>query len=388
MDHAPIPNTENDKRTDLPFNTMLTLCIVLLSEPISSTILFPFVYFMVKDFGIKEQDIGFYVGFVSSSYFFAQLLTSVFWGYFSDRCGRRPALLIGLVGNTITMLMFGISTSLAFAIVSRTACGLLNGNIGVAKSVLGEITDNTNRAAAFSIIGLTYGVGTIIGPAIGGILSNPNENLPFLFGNNRFLAQYPYFLPCALSALISIVGYLFGSFYLPETCKNVGGYQVISPDTSADTVALDEAEFEPIAIEETGFGMNALFVALTYAALAFHDIIFVEIFPLWAVAKPGIGLGFDGAQIGICLSVVGVFTLVCAIFLYPSIAKRTTSLTIFRVSSALFVLISPVFPLISTYISPANNGIYLWAALLLVLGIRSMIENFAYTSVMILVHLN
>jgi MFS family permease len=71
----------------------------------------------------------------------------------SDKIGRRPVLLIGLIGNTITILAFGQSHTLTWAIASRAACGFLNGNIGVAKSVMGEITDATNQAKGFSIFG-------------------------------------------------------------------------------------------------------------------------------------------------------------------------------------------------------------------------------------------
>jgi MFS family permease len=71
----------------------------------------------------------------------------------SDRVGRRPILLLGLIGNTVTMLLFGVSHSLWWCIMARSLCGILNGNVGVAKSMIGEITDSTNEASGFSIVG-------------------------------------------------------------------------------------------------------------------------------------------------------------------------------------------------------------------------------------------
>jgi MFS family permease len=145
------PTTTSQTPTPLPFKTMCILCFVILAEPISMTILFPFIYFMVRDFGIAdEKETGYYVGFIASSFSFAQFLTSVFWGWTSDRIGRRPVLLIGLIGNSVTNISFGLSKSLAWALTSRAACGFLNGNIGVAKCIMGEITDNSNKALAFS----------------------------------------------------------------------------------------------------------------------------------------------------------------------------------------------------------------------------------------------
>lgn len=124
----------------------------------------------------------------ASSFFFAQFCTSIFWGYMSDRYGRRPILLLGLIGSTIASLFFGLSKSLAWAIVSRSMCGLLNGmthrmffsfvllktnlqifiplqhhigNVGVAKSMLGEIADPSNQSQAFGVFGFAWGIGMV-----------------------------------------------------------------------------------------------------------------------------------------------------------------------------------------------------------------------------------
>ena len=127
---APIANMKVSASDDLPLKTMLILCIVILSEPLSMTILFPFVVFMIRDFNIEEANIGYFVGFVASSFSLAQLLTSAGWGALSDRIGRRPVLLMGLFGNAITMISFGLSKSLVWCLISRFCCGMLNGNIG------------------------------------------------------------------------------------------------------------------------------------------------------------------------------------------------------------------------------------------------------------------
>ncbi len=83
----------------------------------------------MKSFEISndEKDIGMYVGLIASSFSVAQFLTSILWGHLSDRIGRRPVMLIGLFGNFISMILFGFSQSLGWAIFSRALCGILNG---------------------------------------------------------------------------------------------------------------------------------------------------------------------------------------------------------------------------------------------------------------------
>ncbi|KAJ3275047.1 hypothetical protein HDV01_001553 [Terramyces sp. JEL0728] len=280
---------EEHTETPLPFFTMAILCIVILSEPISSSILFPFVYFMVRDFKIcKEQDIGYYVGFISSSFFLAQVVTSMWWGWISDRYGRRPVLLVGLIGNSITMVLFGFSHSLPWAIATRAACGFLNGNIGAAKSVLGEITDSSNRANAFALIGLCFGIGSIVGPILGGLLSDPVTNFPAVFGASVLFKENPYLLPCLCSAMITVVGFVVGYLYLPETCKNLGGYVPINANEefygeevdveNESAVEGDIPEAISVPATSTGIGKAAIAVALAYALLALQDIVYIEVF--------------------------------------------------------------------------------------------------------------
>jgi MFS family permease len=105
----------------------------------------------------------------------------MFWGSLSDRFGRRPILLLGLLGNLSTIILFGFSETFVWTIAARAANGLLNGNIGVAKSYLLEVSDDTNSAKAFGVLGVTWGVGVMIGPVIGGYLSNPVDKHPHIF---------------------------------------------------------------------------------------------------------------------------------------------------------------------------------------------------------------
>ncbi|KAF9899799.1 hypothetical protein BX616_002840, partial [Lobosporangium transversale] len=165
----------------------------------------------------SEDEIGFFCGLIASSFFFAQFCTSIFWGFMSDRYGRRPILLIGLCGTAIACTSFGLSKSLPWAIISRSMCGLLNGNVGVAKSMLGEIADKSNQSQAFGVFGFAWGIGMIVGPVLGGYLADPAKNFPEIFGELQFFIEYPYFLPCFVAAIGSLIGFIIGYFFLEET---------------------------------------------------------------------------------------------------------------------------------------------------------------------------
>ena len=127
--------------------TLFLVGCIVLAEPLASTILFPFIFFMVKDFGIEDEKlIGSRAGLISihsisssvhqsliqisvlaSAFFMGQMITTSSWGYISDKYGRKPVLLIGLLGSATSMVFFGLSKSLAWAVISRGVCGLLNG---------------------------------------------------------------------------------------------------------------------------------------------------------------------------------------------------------------------------------------------------------------------
>lgn len=86
------------------------------------------------------QKLGYFAGLIASSYYLSQLFSSFFWGYLSDIVGRRPILLIGVTLGSLSCCLFGFSKWLWWAILSRFLFGLLNGNLGVTKSYLTEIT--------------------------------------------------------------------------------------------------------------------------------------------------------------------------------------------------------------------------------------------------------
>lgn len=97
-----------------------------------------------------------------STFFLAQTLFVLQWGRLSDKIGRKPVVLIGISGLALSMLCFGLSRSFPAIVASRSLAGLLNGNAGVLKAMMGEITDETNAAQGFSFIPMVWVAGSTL----------------------------------------------------------------------------------------------------------------------------------------------------------------------------------------------------------------------------------
>jgi MFS transporter, DHA1 family, tetracycline resistance protein len=129
------------------------------------------------------------VGLLFASYSIMQLLFTPVLGRLSDRYGRRPVLLLSLLGTAAGFLMLGLATSIWMLFMGRIIDGISGGNISTAQAYIADVTTPENRAKGMGIIGAAFGLGFIFGPAIGGILSRWSIELPFLFAAGLALAN-------------------------------------------------------------------------------------------------------------------------------------------------------------------------------------------------------
>ena len=107
-----------------------------------------------------------------SCFYAVEAICVLQWGRASDRIGRKPVLLGGLLGLTLSMIGFGVSKQYWALVLSRCAEGALNGNIGVTKSMMAEITDHTNRARGFAFMPMIWSLGSTLGWVIVHVGSN------------------------------------------------------------------------------------------------------------------------------------------------------------------------------------------------------------------------
>eukprot|EP01121_Diplochlamys_sp_Union-15-3_P010263 TRINITY_DN2872_c0_g1_i1.p1 TRINITY_DN2872_c0_g1~~TRINITY_DN2872_c0_g1_i1.p1 ORF type:complete len:539 (-),score=39.89 TRINITY_DN2872_c0_g1_i1:44-1660(-) len=205
-------------KDQIPRRKLIPVLILLYCESFNSTSIFTYVQYLVFDLkqDLTLEEVGNYAGLVASCWFLAQFLSSYVWGRASDKFGRRPILLLGVTGSLISCLVFGFSISLPMAIVSRSLNGLLNGNIGIVKTYVAEITTSATQAKAFSYVGLMWGIGAISGSFIGGITARPAENYPKYFSKDGFFGKFPYAAPNLISASVTLAGLVSCYLFLTE----------------------------------------------------------------------------------------------------------------------------------------------------------------------------
>lgn len=385
--------------TPLPKLPFFVICCVVLSESFSITMIFPFLARMVRDFGVSnEEDIGFYAGWIASSFNLAQFIAAFMWGRVSDYIGRKPVILIGLGGNVLMNFLFGWSTSLWYAILARSLNGFLNGNIGVAKTVLGEITDETNQAWGFGVFGFLWGVGMITGPLMAGFLSNAHEKAPHIIKFGSIFHRFPYLLPCIVASLIALCGFLVGLFFLKETLPNPPGCQSLEEEEYLLSQRKKSTELKEVAQsngtdpETKKFGIwdmltnrSILLSSITYAIVAFSTMVFDEVFAIWSTYghEEG-GINFSSTDIGYTYVINGAMLFFCQVAVFPPLAKRFGYLRTIQVASFILIFVHPPVPVLG--LVPFEHKWKVWVGLAFILAVRTICLNLCFAAVMILVN--
>ena len=121
------------------------------------------------------------IGILLASYSFMQFLASPVLGWFSDRYGRKPVLLCSLIGSATGYILMADATSLPMLFLARILAGVAGASVGTASAYIADITPPENRSKRMGLIGAAFGIGFVLGPAIGGLLSQWSVVAPFWF---------------------------------------------------------------------------------------------------------------------------------------------------------------------------------------------------------------
>jgi len=153
---------------------LLVIFLTILVNLIGFGIIIPLLPFYAETFGASP----FVVGMLFGSFSVAQLIASPLLGHWSDHWGRRPVLIFSLLGTVVSFVMLAVAHSLALLFAARIVDGLSGGNITTARAYIADVTDESNRAKAFGMLGASFGLGFILGPAISGFFVKISYTAP------------------------------------------------------------------------------------------------------------------------------------------------------------------------------------------------------------------
>lgn len=326
----------------VPYKELFIIWVVVLATALPISSLFPFLYFMVRDFNIakEEEDISYYAGYVGSTYMLGRVLTSVFWGRVADRYGRKVVIIFGTFTVVVLNTLFGLSINFWMAIATRFLLGSLNGVLGPIKAYASELVQDEYQPLALSTVSTAWGTGLIIGPALGGFLAQPADKFPAIFSQESIFGRFPYFLPCLAISLLALV-IAIACFWLPETLHMPELHKVPCHDSLEKLeCAHGSDETEDTDGKRKTDSTGSLFMnwplmssILVYCVFSLHDMAYTEIFSLWAVSPRKLGgLNYSTDGVGEILAISGFGLLVFQLFLFPPLERRFGFLTLARVS--------------------------------------------------------
>ena len=313
-------------------------------------VIFTTVFIDLIGFGIVIPVLPFYaegtafnatprmVGLLFASYSIMQLIFSPVLGSLSDKYGRRPVLLLSIIGTGIGFLILGLATTVLMLFVGRILDGITGGNISTAQAYIADITTKENRAKGMGLIGAAFGLGFIFGPAIGGILSQWGIHVPFFFAATL----------CFANAILLY-------FRLPET---------VTPDHPAKNSAAGGRSWRQVllSLKEP----RLAFVLIIYFLFIVAFSIMTTSFSLYTMFR----FGYDAQHTGYLFAYVGLIAVIIQGGLIGRLVKRFGELPLVIFGAFCFAISLFAVP----FVGPAAGGL---AGLLIGGGVFSMGNSLA-----------
>ena len=313
-------------------------------------VIFTTVFIDLVGFGIVIPVLPFYaegtafnatprtVGLLFASYSIMQLIFSPILGGLSDKHGRRPVLLLSIIGTGIGFLVLGFAKTIFMLFLGRILDGITGGNISTAQAYIADITTKENRAKGMGLIGAGFGLGFIFGPAIGGILSGWGIHVPFFFA-------------AALCFANAILLY----FRLPET---------VTANHPAKTSAAGGRGFRHLV--NSFKDPQLAFVLVIYFLFIVSFSIMTTAFSLYTMFR----FGYDAQHTGYLFAYVGLIAVIIQGGLIGKLVKRFGELPLVIFGALCFAISLFAVP----FVGPAAGGL---AALLIGGGVFSMGNSLA-----------
>ena len=417
----------------------MVLAVIALSEQTALNSISPYLPEMTSTFPeVGPSQVGLYVGTIASVFALAQFTTGFFWGWCSDRVGRKPVVLIGTLLTAVGFVAFGFCRTLWQAVLVQAFMGFVNGNQGIISTCLGEITDRSNQSKAFTYLPVIYGLGGITGPVVGGLLVSKQRPPEGTIGYT-----YPYLAPNLFSAAVLTVDLIVIMIFLEESLeeakdlpplgKRVGSlfiwvwqfasssrpsylrhkkdhnYSHVSgdatieeedddDDTDSDSETASHTSIPTLIPHNTSdftrkhlFKRDTILLLGTYLIFQLSNISYNSLYPIFAQAPPPTGRNLSPEEIGLSLAFAGVVTILFQIGVFGKLRETIGNRTTYRASFGGFVLAFLLMPWVGYKDTDRGDGgissgkIWLWVELGFVLLVKTLAAVSGLTSALLLV---
>ncbi|KAK1837211.1 major facilitator superfamily domain-containing protein [Podospora conica] len=415
----------------LPVQQLAILAVARFAEPLALTSVFPYLPEMIKSFGVDKKDVAKWAGLTGAIFSVSQSITAVPWGKASDRMGRKPIILIGLISTMICFMAWGMSTSLPMAITVRAIMGGGNGNVGIIRTMVAEmVPEKELQPRAFSIMPLVWSLGSVFGPAFGGFFAHPAEHYPGLFGNIEFFKKYPFALPNLMACFVFFISFMTGLLFLEETLegkrhrpdwglalgeklkrsfgrpssrKHRHRRQSFVDDEASAPLLASSSAYRPqhslpkakAASYAEIFTNQTIINLVSYTFLALHSVAYDQVLPVFLNYPRQIpdgtnthlpfrfsgGFGIGSNKIGTIYTVYGITCGIIQFFLFPLFCARFGVQNCYKAAAATF----PIVYILTPYTALIQHSTTRYAALLALMLVKgvAVITAFPCTTIML-----
>jgi DHA1 family tetracycline resistance protein-like MFS transporter len=309
---------------------LFSVILVVFIDLLGFSLILPLLPYYAKTF----QADSFTTGLLVASYALAQLIGAPLLGRLSDRYGRRPILLVSIFGTFLGFLLLGFANALWMLFVSRVIDGLTGGNLSIAQAYIADVTDEKSRSQGLGMIGAAFGIGFIIGPVAGGVLS-----------------QWGYSVPAFVAAAVSMINLVLVYAWLPES---------LTPEMRAERNSASRRP--PVTLGALLDALKrpfsgSLLITRFFFGLAFAA--FQTIFSLYALLK----FNLNARDTGFILAYVGVLSVITQGFFVGWITRRVREDILILVSAGIMALtflgwaFAPTLPILLLVMLPNSMAV-------------------------------
>lgn len=239
------------------------------------------------------------IGLLAATYSFFQFVAGPVLGRLSDRYGRKKLLVISQFGSVLGYLLLAVAGSLPLLFLARSIDGVTGGNISIAQAYMADITDKKTRAKGMGLLGAAFGLGFMLGPALGGYLSRFGFGVPALF-----------------AAAVGMITTLLTAFVLPETVDLKQAKR--SPRTRLN--------WRELLVVLRTYPIGMLIVAFFLISLGFSGM--QGVYALWAQAS----FGWGPSEVGYIFGFIGIMSIIVQTQILPRALKTWNERALLKIS--------------------------------------------------------